>query len=106
MAVAIELLAEVRPTSGMPEIGDGWRGLLDFGEAWTEGDAELWPAGSRDIPVGEPLVYGCELKRDADDTRRVRLHLFAVDEPREVMKPGTPFTLRDGQTARAAGHIV
>lgn len=54
--MSIELAAEIEVIPGAPEIRDGWRGLLDFGEKWTEEDADLWTPELGELPVGEPLT--------------------------------------------------
>jgi hypothetical protein len=103
--VAVEFLADIEPASGAQEIPDGWRGLIDFGEVWTELDADLaWP--NSEVSLGAPLTWGCELTREPEGQERVRLRLWGLDEGREVMKPGAPFTLRDGLNARASGKLV
>ena len=86
---------------------DGWRGLIDFGEVWSEADADLaWPPGSGNVPLGEPLVYGCEVTNVEPDAKRVRVRLIALDSLRPMMVPGARFTLRDGATPRATGRIA
>jgi hypothetical protein len=82
-------------------MANGWRGLLDFGEAWTEADARLNPYGP--VPVGKPLTYGVELTWGAPG--RAMLTLLAVEERLPVMAVGASFVLRDGGTARAVGTL-
>jgi hypothetical protein len=104
--MSVELLAQIEPVEGAAQLPDGWRGLLDFGEFWTEADRRLgWPPDAPDFPVGQPLTYGCEVTTDPTDPTRVRIRLLP-DELRKVMKPGAAFTLRDGLTARATGHLL
>jgi hypothetical protein len=50
----LDLLAEIEPEPGAREMADGWRGLVDFGEAWSAADADLSRFG--EPPVGEPLM--------------------------------------------------
>lgn len=76
---------------------------MDFGEVWSEDDAGLWPP-EREVPIGQPLTYGCEVGRLGAD--RAKITVFALQKPREVMKEGASFTLRDGHVARATGRIV
>lgn len=109
--MSIELLAELRPVEGGPDVRDGWRGIVDFGEVWTDADAGLWPAGSGDVR-GEPLVYGCEVRAldtegDRDPRRyRAKVVLWSLDEPRDVMAVGAKLTLKDGTTPRATGYVL
>ena len=101
-----ELLAQIEPVGEAAAPRDGWRGLIDFGEIWSEADADLaWPPGSGNVPVGEPLVYGCEVTY-AEADERLRVRFMALDSLRPVMVLGARFTLRDGATARATGHIT
>jgi hypothetical protein len=103
----VELVAEIEPVTGAEEVRDGWRGLLDFGERWTEADRNLgWPAEAPEVPVGQPLTYGCEVSREEAVPGRVRIRLLMIDEPRPVMQPGLQFTLRDGGRARATGRLL
>lgn len=105
--MTVELHADIETTPGSPDVADGWRGLIDFGEVWTEGDAALWRDEWGDLPLGRPLTYGCEARRDeAAGTRRVRLRLLALDESRSIMAPGRAFTLPDGAHERALGRLV
>lgn len=104
--VSIKLSAEIEPIPGAAEIRDGWRGLLDFGETWREDDADLWAPEGGDLPVGDPLVYGCELHRDSTDSRTVAIRLLVVDHRRKVMEHGAAFVLRDGLAARASGKLL
>ena len=102
-----ELLARIEPVAEAVALRDGWRGLIDFGETWSEADAGLaWPPGSTNVPVGEPLVYGCEVTYAEASTERVRVRFIALDALRPVMVPGARFTLRDGATRRATGQIT
>jgi hypothetical protein len=102
--VSIKLAAQIELMPGVPEMHDGWRGLLDFGEKWTKEDADLAAPGP--IPIGEPLMYGCEVHCDANDHQRVTIGLWALDDPRKVMEQGAAFVLRDGLTARASGTLL
>jgi hypothetical protein len=104
--VSIELSAEIQALPGTTEIRDGWRGLLDFDERWTEDDADLWAPEWGDLPTGEPLTYGCEVRPDPPDSPTVVIRLLVVDRLRKVMEPGSAFTLRDGHAARASGTLV
>jgi hypothetical protein len=102
-----ELLAQIEPVGEADAPRDGWRGLIDFGEVWSEDDTDLtWPSGSENIPIGEPLAYGCEVTFAEPDTERVTVRFIALDSLRPVMVPGARFTLRDGATPRATGHIT
>lgn len=103
-AVPLELLAAIRPVAGQPELPDGWRGLIDFGETWTQAEQALWPSSAGPVPVGKPLTYGCVLHRP-ETKQQVRLTVFSLDEARAVMTRGAPLTLRDGHTARATGNL-
>lgn len=103
LSVTAEVLARIDPTPEGQPLRDGWRGIIDFGEVWSEAESDLWPPGSGAVPVGQPLVYGCELA-DAD-ADLVRVRFIALDSLRPVMQPGTRFTLRDGDTPRATGHL-
>jgi hypothetical protein len=105
--MSVELLAEIEPVEDAAQLPDGWRGVLDFGELWTEADRRLgWPPDAPEVPVGQPLTYGCEVRLDAAEPTRVRIRLLVVDEVRKAMTPGAAFTLRDGGTARAVGHLL
>lgn len=102
----LELLAEIDQVreGGLPE---GWRGVIDFGEVWTEADAHLWPSVSGRLPIGEPLVYGGEIGPSSTATpMRAKVVLWAIDAPREIMRPGAHLTLRDGGIERAHGHLL
>jgi hypothetical protein len=106
-ALMIELDAELKPAPAAAEMADGWRGLLDFGEMWQEADAEQWQADWGAMPVGEPLLYGCEARRAAvGNETRWTLRLWALDEPRPVMTAERVFTLRDGGSDRAVGRLL
>lgn len=100
----LSLPAEIDSVPGKP-IRDGWRGVVDFGEVWSDEDAELWPEQFGDeLPVGKPLLYGCELAIQTPG--RVTLRFLALDARRPVMQPGRTFTLREGLTPRATGHLL
>lgn len=102
----VELDADIETVPGAPVVADGWRGLVDFGEIWTTAEANLWPAESGELPVGRPLTYGCEAYREqAAGSKRIRLVLFFLDEPRPVMTPGASIILRNGTHSRAIGHL-
>jgi hypothetical protein len=104
--VTAELLAEIESFSDAPGLHDGWRGLIDFGERWTEDDADLaWPPGSATVPLGEPLVYGCEVTYPEPGSDSVRVRFNALDSLRPAVVAGARFTLRDGETARAHGRV-
>jgi hypothetical protein len=103
--VPVELLAQIHTARDAAEIPDGWRGLIDFGEVWTAADEALWPSGSGTLPGGQPLAYGCELRRDAR-AREATVRFLFLDQPREVMKPGMSFTLREGLKTRASGMLL
>src|SRR4051812_18212028 len=104
--MALELLAEARPVAGASDLFDGWRGLLDFGELWSEQDEALWPSDSGPLPRGRPLTYGCEVTRRHHDELRDSIQVWSLDEPAAVMTPGASFTLRDGDRARAVGELL
>jgi hypothetical protein len=103
--VAIKHAAKIEVMPGATPIPDGWRGLLDFGEKWSEDDADPeapeWP-----IPIGEPLMYGCEVNRDPTDDRRVVISLLVMQNRPSAIKQGAAFVLRDGLTARASGTLL
>jgi len=80
--------------------------LLDFGERWTDSDAELWRPEWGPLPIGSSLTYGCQLTWDTAGPPAATLSLLAVHKRAEVMKPGAGFTLRDGGTPRASGTLV
>jgi hypothetical protein len=102
-----ELLARIEPVGEVATLRDGWRGVIDFGEIWSEADIDLaWPPGSGNVPVGEPLVHGCEVTQTDADSDRVTVRFIALDSLRPVMVPGARFTLRDGASPRAIGHIT
>jgi hypothetical protein len=106
-ALAAELLAQIDQVADGAAFRDGWRGLIDFGEVWSESDADLaWPPGAGNVPVGEPLVYGCEVTPADSDTEHVRVRFLTLDSLRPVMVLGARFTLRDGATQRATGRIA
>jgi hypothetical protein len=108
--MAIELAIEFREDHGLP-LRDGWRGLVDFGEIWTNDDADLWRREWGTLPVGEPLQYGCELRlasaasEDVDVGRGV-LTLWSVDELRASMASGAELALSDGGSLRARGRVL
>ncbi len=105
--MAIELHGEIETVPGSSDIVDGWRGSIDFGEVWADADAALWREEWGELPVGRPLIYGCEARHEPTaGPRRVVLGLFAVDERRPVMAAGAPFKLRDGATERAVGRLL
>jgi hypothetical protein len=104
MSVAVELEADIHVVETGWDLPDAWRGLIDFGEMWSELDAGLWRAEWGELPLGRPLAYGCEVRR-AGDGRGVVVRLIAVDERRDVMTPGAPFTLNEGGTVRASGRL-
>jgi hypothetical protein len=54
----LELMADIESEAGRPGLKSGWRGLLDFGEVWTESDADLWPSVSGKVPLGDSLMWG------------------------------------------------
>jgi hypothetical protein len=84
----------------------GWRGIIDFGEVWSESDSSLWP-GPGPLPVGKPLVYGCEvLALSSTEPTRARLTMWALDAPRDVMNPGATVILKQGTSLRATGKLV
>jgi hypothetical protein len=103
--MALRLTVKLQRADGVLELSDGWRGLVAFGEVWTAEDAALWPAGSGDIPVGEPLVYGCELRHRSAEGDAV-LSLWSLDATRPVMTKGTKVRLLDGSHLRAGGEFV
>jgi hypothetical protein len=102
----VTLTAQIDAVPGAPEMRDGWRGLLDFGELWTEMDADFWPADSGDLPLGQPLVYGCEVLRDSAIKNGATIRLPFVDQPRPVMQAGATLTLREGHATLATGRLV
>jgi len=62
-----------------------------------------------DVPVGKPLVYGCELRLGGAlgvDGEEVVLSLWSVDAPRSVMVEGAKIRLLDGATLRASGELL
>ncbi len=103
--MAVRLKIKLQRADGVPELPDGWRGLVDFGELWTAGDAALWPTGSGDVPIGQPLVYGCELRHLSVEGEAV-LSLWSLDAPRPVMTDGTKIRLLDGNHLRARGELL
>ena len=104
--MSVRVFAEVETVPGAPELPDGWRGLIDFGELWTEDDAHLRPRVSGCTPVGKPLMYGCVLTHERAGEQRVKIEIWSLGEPRRIMAPGAQFTLRDGLQARAVGHVL
>ncbi len=103
----LHLVAEIQPEPGSPEMADGWRGIADFGEVWSPADADLlWPPES-ELPAGEPVLYGCEVRfLSREKPVRVLLRFWSIHSPRAVMGPGAEFTLRDGPSPRATGRIL
>jgi hypothetical protein len=106
--MTVRLTVKLQAVDDAPELLDGWRGLVDFGEIWTESDAALWPSGSGDVPVGNPLIYGCELRLYGSDREvgEAVLSLMSIDTPRSVMTQGAKIRLLDGQTLRATGELL
>ena len=89
---------------GANPIHDGWRRIIDFGERWTEDDRDLaWPPGAGKVPIGESLVYGCEVSYPEPPSPRVRVRFISVDHLRPIMMPGAQFTLRDGASLAPQG---
>jgi hypothetical protein len=110
--MALQLRIEFESVDGAPALRQGWRGLIDFGERWTEDDAELWPEVSGAVPVGEPLVYGCELRLlaspsegPASNTEAV-LQVWSLEARRSVMRQGVALRLLDGKNVRATGELL
>jgi hypothetical protein len=102
-----EFLAQIDPIADGAAVRDGWRGLIDFGEVWSEADTDLaWPPERGNVPVGESLVYGCEVTPAESNNERVRVRFLTLDSLRPVMVLGARFTLRDGATPRATGRIA
>lgn len=107
--MALQLRIDFRPVDGASALREGWRGLVDFGERWTKDDADLWPRGSGAVPVGEPLVYGCELRQTVparDELEEAVLNLWSLDKPRPVMRQGVSIRLLDGTNLRATGELL
>jgi hypothetical protein len=110
--MTLQLRVEFRAVDGASALHEGWRGLVDFGEHWTDHDADLWPTSSGAIPVGKPLVYGCELRLLASSSgERVAegegvLDLWSLDTLRHVMEPGACVRLLDGRSVRATGKLL
>ncbi len=51
MVMSVELLAEIERVKDAAQLLDGWRGLLDFGELWTDADRHLgWPPDAPEVP--------------------------------------------------------
>jgi hypothetical protein len=88
----------------------GWRGVVWFGERWTESDVQLWPPGQGRVPVGEELVYGCELRLDSGSPLapgmggRGEIELWALGDPRPAIHPGAEFELREGARKIGTGR--
>jgi hypothetical protein len=110
--MALQLRIEFQSVDGAPALRQGWRGLIDFGERWKEDDAELWPDASGAVPVGEPLLYGCELRlmasrsEDSASNTQAVVELWSLDAPRSVMRQGVPLRLLDGKNVRAKGELL
>jgi hypothetical protein len=110
--MALQLRIEFQSVDGAPALRQGWRGLIDFGECWSEHDAELWPAVSGAVPVGEPLVYGCELRllaspsEDRASNTEALLEVWSLEAPRSVMRHGVALRLLDGKNVRATGELL
>jgi hypothetical protein len=102
----IEFRTEINPVPGADEVPHGWRGLVDFGETWTEADEHLWPHESGPLPTGQSLTYGCEVTRTAKTAEQVNIRIWFLDQPRHAMTPGASFTLRDGHAERATGKLL
>jgi hypothetical protein len=62
-------------------VGAGSLTLASAGRSRTPG---LWPSGSGDVPLGERLVYGRELRLLglASAEREALLNIWSVDAPR------------------------
>lgn len=104
--MGFELHVEVDQSQARQQIFDGWRGIVDFGEVWTETDRTLW-LGPGAFPAGKPLAYGVQADGDGSGTPgRMILRFLFLDERRPVMAPDVPFVLRDGGTQRAVGRIL
>ncbi len=109
-AEALKLRVRFRRVGEASALRDGWRGLVDFGERWSQDDAALWPSG--DLPVGKPLTYGCEMRLvvKADEAAgadgEAILRLWGIDVPRPVMTPGASLQLCDGGNVRATGELL
>jgi hypothetical protein len=112
VSMALQLRIEFQSVDGAPDLRQGWRGLMDFGERWTEEDAELWPAASGAVPVGEPLVYGCELRlmvsRSENSASNIQalVEVWSLEAPRSVMRQGVALRLLDGKNVRATGELL
>jgi hypothetical protein len=91
-----------------------WRGLVWFGEVWTEQDTALWPDYGAPLPIGEELVYGCELRLVDASTEtlapghdtRVELAFWAIEEPRPAMRLGATFEVREGRQYIGVGTVL
>jgi hypothetical protein len=92
----------------------GWRGLVSFGELWTEDDAPLWPDHRATLPVGKEMRYGCELRIVDPDVEtlapgeeaHVDLVFWAIADPRPAMHRDATFSLREGATEIAVGTVL
>ena len=90
----------------------GWRGVVSFGELWTEEDAALWRASSGPLSIGEPLVYSIELGLARADSLAPgeealgELTFLFLDELRPAIHVGAGFELRDGDSPVATGQIL
>lgn len=116
--MALKLACEIRPlptAAGGREtpLTSGWRGLVSFGEVWTERDAPLWPDFGEPVPIGEEMVYGCELGLEAGaemlapgDAARAKLTFPFLDELRPAIHPGATFEVREGNRKVGAGTVL
>jgi hypothetical protein len=90
----------------------GWRGLAWFGESWTRADSELWPEGSRPVPVGEDLTYGCELSLISTKSLQPGGHAIGeieflfLERARPAITPGATFELREGSRLIATAKLI
>jgi hypothetical protein len=110
VSVTIELPVEF-PESEAAHLCSGWRGLVDFGEEWTDSDGQLWQQAWGPMPLGEPLRYGCELQLVEPvggpvTGWRGHLRLWALNERLTSMASGTTVTLFDGGAVRALGRLA
>jgi hypothetical protein len=117
-AMSVELscqLTLLTPAKGgrATPLRSGWRGVVTFGERWTEEDAPLWPRGAEQpISLDEELLYGCELRLLTSttvapgETADVEVVLFALDESRPTFRRGAAFELREGANPIGRGLVV
>jgi translation elongation factor EF-Tu-like GTPase len=117
-SMALSLSCEVRLLATaeggrQTALASGWRGVVSFGELWTERDARLWPDVGEPLPVGEELVYGSELRLDPGseilapgDIGLAEITLPFHDEPRPAIRPGASFELREGSRKVGAGKVL